>query len=136
MQNRQQKGAPPALNNGAGRWVLTTGRWVLTGIHPPQVPTTVEMFCCYGPVVPNGYGCCYNPQSDHLLFSVTSFHGSTETCSAVFIKALDEGLVEMRDLCRKSNKPQSSAALAASKAVVNNQGAGSKLPSTLQKPGK
>uniref|UniRef100_A0A8C7U1I9 Choline O-acetyltransferase n=1 Tax=Oncorhynchus mykiss TaxID=8022 RepID=A0A8C7U1I9_ONCMY len=87
-----------------------------------QVPTTVEMFCCYGPVVPNGYGCCYNPQSDHLLFSVTSFHGSTETCSAVFIKALDEGLVEMRDLCRKSNKPQSSAALAASKAVVNNQG--------------
>uniref|UniRef100_A0A4W5LNA7 Choline O-acetyltransferase n=1 Tax=Hucho hucho TaxID=62062 RepID=A0A4W5LNA7_9TELE len=56
------------------------------------------MFCCYGPVVPNGYGCCYNPQSDHLLFSVTSFHGSTETCSAVFIKALDEGLVEMRDL--------------------------------------
>uniref|UniRef100_A0A8C7WEK7 Choline O-acetyltransferase n=1 Tax=Oncorhynchus mykiss TaxID=8022 RepID=A0A8C7WEK7_ONCMY len=63
-----------------------------------QVPTTVEMFCCYGPVVPNGYGCCYNPQSDHLLFSVTSFHGSTETCSAVFIKALDEGLVEMRDL--------------------------------------
>ncbi|XP_036816446.1 choline O-acetyltransferase [Oncorhynchus mykiss] len=101
-----------------------------------QVPTTVEMFCCYGPVVPNGYGCCYNPQSDHLLFSVTSFHGSTETCSAVFIKALDEGLVEMRDLCRKSNKPQSSAALAASKAVVNNQGAGSKLPSTLQKTGK
>uniref|UniRef100_A0A8C7FF46 Choline O-acetyltransferase n=1 Tax=Oncorhynchus kisutch TaxID=8019 RepID=A0A8C7FF46_ONCKI len=98
-----------------------------------QVPTTVEMFCCYGPVVPNGYGCCYNPQSDHLLFSVTSFHGSTETCSAVFIKALDEGLVEMRDLCRKSNKPQSSAAPAASKAVVNNQGAGSKLPSTLQK---
>uniref|UniRef100_A0A8C7TZD7 Choline O-acetyltransferase n=1 Tax=Oncorhynchus mykiss TaxID=8022 RepID=A0A8C7TZD7_ONCMY len=67
-----------------------------------QVPTTVEMFCCYGPVVPNGYGCCYNPQSDHLLFSVTSFHGSTETCSAVFIKALDEGLVEMRDLCRKT----------------------------------
>uniref|UniRef100_A0A8C7JPI0 Choline O-acetyltransferase n=1 Tax=Oncorhynchus kisutch TaxID=8019 RepID=A0A8C7JPI0_ONCKI len=63
-----------------------------------QVPTTVEMFCCYGPVVPNGYGCCYNPQADHLLFSVTSFHGSTETSSAVFIKALDEGLVEMRDL--------------------------------------
>nr|XP_046207948.1 choline O-acetyltransferase-like [Oncorhynchus gorbuscha] len=101
-----------------------------------QVPTTVEMFCCYGPVVPNGYGCCYNPQSDHLLFSVTSFHGSTETCSAVFIKALDEGLVEMRDLCRKCNKPQSSAAPAASKAVENNQGAGSKLPSTLQKTGK
>uniref|UniRef100_A0A674ESJ4 Choline O-acetyltransferase n=1 Tax=Salmo trutta TaxID=8032 RepID=A0A674ESJ4_SALTR len=88
-----------------------------------QVPTTVEMFCCYGPVVPNGYGCCYNPQADHLLFSMTSFHGSTETSSAVFIKALDEGLVEMRDLCRKRNKPQSNTA-AASKAVEKSQGAG------------
>ncbi|XP_042161789.1 choline O-acetyltransferase-like [Oncorhynchus tshawytscha] len=97
-----------------------------------QVPTTVEMFCCYGPVVPNGYGCCYNPQADHLLFSVTSFHGSTETSSAVFIKALDEGLVEMRDLCKTSNKPQSNAA-AASKAVEKSQGAGSKPPSTPQK---
>uniref|UniRef100_A0A4W5KI42 Choline O-acetyltransferase n=1 Tax=Hucho hucho TaxID=62062 RepID=A0A4W5KI42_9TELE len=86
-----------------------------------QVPTTVEMFCCYGPVVPNGYGCCYNPQADHLLFSVTSFHGSTETSSAVFIQALDEGLVEMRDLCKKSNKPQSNTA-AASKAVEKSQG--------------
>ncbi|XP_042168554.1 choline O-acetyltransferase-like, partial [Oncorhynchus tshawytscha] len=100
-----------------------------------QVPTTVEMFCCYGPVVPNGYGCCYNPQADHLLFSVTSFHGSTETSSAVFIKALDEGLVEMRDLCKTSNKPQSNAA-AASKAVEKSQGAGSKPPSTPQKTGK
>ncbi|CAB1313076.1 unnamed protein product, partial [Coregonus sp. 'balchen'] len=95
--------------------------------------STSQMFCCYGPVVPNGYGCCYNPQSDHLLFSVTSFHGSTETCSAVFIKALDEGLVEMKDLCKKSNKPQSSAAPAASKVVEKSQGAGSKPPSTLQK---
>uniref|UniRef100_A0A8L0DM52 Choline O-acetyltransferase n=1 Tax=Oncorhynchus mykiss TaxID=8022 RepID=A0A8L0DM52_ONCMY len=100
-----------------------------------QVPTTVEMFCCYGPVVPNGYGCCYNPQADHLLFSVTSFHGSTETSSAVFIKALDEGLVEMRDLCKTSNKPQSNAA-AASKAVEKSQGAGSKPQSTPQKTGK
>ncbi|XP_071264968.1 choline O-acetyltransferase-like [Salvelinus alpinus] len=100
-----------------------------------QVPTTVEMFCCYGPVVPNGYGCCYNPQADHLLFSVTSFNGSTETSSAVFIEALDEGLVEMRDLCEKSNKPQSDTA-AASKAVEKSQGAGSKPLSTPQKTGK
>ncbi|KAI1886867.1 hypothetical protein AGOR_G00200210 [Albula goreensis] len=48
-----------------------------------QVPTTVEMFCCYGPVVPNGYGACYNPQADHIIFCVSSFRESTETCSAV-----------------------------------------------------
>lgn len=59
----------------------------------------MEMFCCYGPVVPNGYGACYNPQSDHIIFCVSSFWENTGTSSAVFIKALNEGLLEIRDLC-------------------------------------
>ncbi|XP_041672505.1 choline O-acetyltransferase-like [Cheilinus undulatus] len=66
-----------------------------------QVPTTVEMFCCYGPVVPNGYGACYNPQSDHILFCVSSFWENTGTSSAVFVRALNEGLLEIRDLCNR-----------------------------------
>lgn len=69
----------------------------------PQVPTTVEMFCCYGPVVPNGYGACYNPQSEHIIFSVSSFHESLQTCSAEFVKCLVRGLLDMRDLCNKCN---------------------------------
>ncbi|KAE8284145.1 Choline O-acetyltransferase [Larimichthys crocea] len=68
-----------------------------------QVPTTVEMFCCYGPVVPNGYGACYNPQSDHIIFCVSSFWENTETSSAVFVKVLNDGLVEIRDLCNRSS---------------------------------
>ncbi|XP_053292703.1 choline O-acetyltransferase [Pleuronectes platessa] len=68
-----------------------------------QVPTTVEMFCCYGPVVPNGYGVCYNPQSDHIIFSVSSFRESPQTCSAEFVKCLVQGLLDMRDLCNKCN---------------------------------
>uniref|UniRef100_A0A3B3YY70 Choline O-acetyltransferase n=1 Tax=Poecilia mexicana TaxID=48701 RepID=A0A3B3YY70_9TELE len=67
-----------------------------------QVPTTVEMFCCYGPVVPNGYGACYNPQPHHIVFSVASFWENTETSSAVFVKALNEGLLEIWDLCNRS----------------------------------
>ncbi|KAG7492733.1 hypothetical protein MATL_G00017940 [Megalops atlanticus] len=78
----------------------TTNQFILS---TSQVPTTVEMFCCYGPVVPNGYGACYNPQQDHIIFCVSSFRDSTETCSAVFAKALEECLVEMRDLCNKCN---------------------------------
>uniref|UniRef100_A0A7N8X155 Choline O-acetyltransferase n=1 Tax=Mastacembelus armatus TaxID=205130 RepID=A0A7N8X155_9TELE len=66
-----------------------------------QVPTTVEMFCCYGPVIPNGYGACYNPQSDHIIFSVSSFHESPQTCSAEFVKCLVQGLQDMRELCDK-----------------------------------
>uniref|UniRef100_A0A3Q3IQY4 Choline O-acetyltransferase n=1 Tax=Monopterus albus TaxID=43700 RepID=A0A3Q3IQY4_MONAL len=68
-----------------------------------QVPTTVEMFCCYGPVVPNGYGACYNPQSDHIIFSVSSFHESPETCSDEFVKCLVQGLLDMRELFNKCN---------------------------------
>ncbi|XP_035001889.2 choline O-acetyltransferase [Hippoglossus stenolepis] len=81
-----------------------------------QVPTTVEMFCCYGPVVPNGYGACYNPQSDHIIFCVSSFWENTETSSAVFVKALNEGLLEIRDLCNRGSA-------AAAKLVESSQGA-------------
>ncbi|AWP17866.1 Choline O-acetyltransferase [Scophthalmus maximus] len=82
-----------------------------------QVPTTVEMFCCYGPVVPNGYGACYNPQSDHILFCVSSFWENTETSSAVFVKALNEGLLEIRDLCNRGSA-------VATKLADSSQGAG------------
>ncbi|XP_062859579.1 choline O-acetyltransferase-like isoform X1 [Trichomycterus rosablanca] len=66
-----------------------------------QVPTTVDMFCCYGPVVPNGYGVCYNPQSAHILFCVSSFRACVSTSSLVLAKSLDKALMDMRDLCNK-----------------------------------
>uniref|UniRef100_A0A8C4EA66 Choline O-acetyltransferase n=1 Tax=Dicentrarchus labrax TaxID=13489 RepID=A0A8C4EA66_DICLA len=74
-----------------------------------QVPTTVEMFCCYGPVLPNGYGACYNPQSNHIIFSVSSFRESPETSSAEFVKCLVQGLLDMRDLCNKCNSGSNAA---------------------------
>lgn len=92
---------------------LTSNQFILS---TSQVPTTVEMFCCYGPVVPNGYGACYNPQSDHIIFCVSSFRESTETSSAVFAKALNEGLLEIRDLCNRSSA-------AVSKPAESGQGA-------------
>nr|XP_015818485.2 choline O-acetyltransferase [Nothobranchius furzeri]XP_015818486.2 choline O-acetyltransferase [Nothobranchius furzeri] len=82
-----------------------------------QVPTTLEMFCCYGPVVSNGYGVCYNPQSDYIIFCVSSFWENTETSSAVFVKALNEGLLEIKDLCNRSGA-------AATKPVNSSQPAG------------
>ncbi|XP_061692344.1 choline O-acetyltransferase isoform X2 [Syngnathoides biaculeatus] len=68
-----------------------------------QVPTKFEMFCCYGPVVPNGYGVCYNPQSDHFVFCVSSFRESPHTCSSQFVKSLQRGLLDMSDLFCNSN---------------------------------
>ncbi|XP_051523331.1 choline O-acetyltransferase-like [Myxocyprinus asiaticus] len=66
-----------------------------------QVPTAVEMFCCYGPVTPDGYGVCYNPQADHIMFSVSSFRDSKETCSGVFVMTVAQALQDMRNLCTK-----------------------------------
>ncbi|NWY26476.1 CLAT acetyltransferase, partial [Pheucticus melanocephalus] len=77
---------------------LTSNRFILS---TSQVPTTMEMFCCYGPVVPNGYGACYNPQPDHLLFCISSFKECKETSSGMFAKAVEESLLAMRDLCNK-----------------------------------
>ncbi|KAJ0004761.1 hypothetical protein NQD34_010975 [Periophthalmus magnuspinnatus] len=82
--------------------IFTDEAYILSNqfiLSTSQVPTTVEMFCCYGPVVPNGYGACYNPQSDHIIFCISSFYDSPQTCSANFSKAVEQALVDMRDLC-------------------------------------
>ncbi|XP_036402999.1 choline O-acetyltransferase-like [Megalops cyprinoides] len=68
-----------------------------------QVPTNEDIFCCYGPVAPDGYGICYNPQVDHILFCVSSFRDSEETCSAALAKALEDSLLDMQDLCLRSS---------------------------------
>ncbi|XP_063814932.1 choline O-acetyltransferase [Pseudophryne corroboree] len=83
---------------------LASNRFILS---TSQVPTTMEMFCCYGPVVPNGYGACYNPQPEHMLFCISSFSDCKETSSAMFAKAVEDSLSAMGDLCVKYNtKPQ------------------------------
>ncbi|XP_029466559.1 choline O-acetyltransferase [Rhinatrema bivittatum] len=79
---------------------LISNRFVLS---TSQVPTKMDMFCCYGPVVPNGYGACYNPQSDHILFCISSFRECKETSSTMFARAMEESLNLMKELCTKFN---------------------------------
>ncbi|TNN83756.1 Choline O-acetyltransferase [Liparis tanakae] len=79
--------------SSSNQFILTTS----------QVLTQVKMFCCYGPVTPNGYGACYNPKPDHIIFSVSSFWENTETNSAVFVKVLNDGLLDIRDLCNRTS---------------------------------
>ncbi|XP_067285672.1 choline O-acetyltransferase-like [Pseudorasbora parva] len=63
--------------------------------------TAAELFCCYGPVVPDGYGACYNLQPDHMRFCVSSFRASPETCSGRLVRELNTGLQDMMELCIK-----------------------------------
>ncbi|KAL8186853.1 UNVERIFIED_CONTAM: hypothetical protein K2H54_016754 [Gekko kuhli] len=84
---------------------LTSNRFILS---TSQVPTTMEMFCCYGPVIPNGYGACYNPQPEHILFCISSFKDCKETSSNRFAKAVGESLTNLRELCIRCNTTKTS----------------------------
>ncbi|XP_071040979.1 choline O-acetyltransferase isoform X2 [Parasteatoda tepidariorum] len=55
----------------------------------------------YGPVVPDGYGCCYLPFSNRIDFCISSFFSSKETSSDFFAHSLEGSLLHMEELCLK-----------------------------------
>ncbi|XP_013190379.2 choline O-acetyltransferase [Amyelois transitella] len=62
-----------------------------------QVATTTEgTIVGYGPVVPDGYGCCYNPKKDTVIFCIASFHSSSVTNTEAFRQFLEEALDSMK----------------------------------------
>jgi len=63
-----------------------------------QVAAQHDMVMCYGPVAPDGYGCCYNPRRDEINFAVSSFVSSPTTSSHKFSEALSTSLVALRDV--------------------------------------
>jgi choline O-acetyltransferase len=64
-----------------------------------QIPTSVEgSFMCYGPVVPDGYGCSYNPKRDYILFTIASNRTCPHTCTIRFKEALEAALNEIYEL--------------------------------------
>lgn len=74
---------------------------------PSQVPSVYDIYLCFGAVVPDGYGVCYNPQSDQFILSVSSFRDCPETDSLLFGSKLVESLQEMREVCLESKNPAS-----------------------------
>uniref|UniRef100_A0AAQ5ZF64 Choline/carnitine acyltransferase domain-containing protein n=1 Tax=Amphiprion ocellaris TaxID=80972 RepID=A0AAQ5ZF64_AMPOC len=72
----------------ATHWKLRTG----------QVPANTDSVMCFGPLVPDGYAVCYNPQADHVHFSVTAFNCCEETNAETLARTLKETLCELQDL--------------------------------------
>ena len=62
------------------------------------MPAKHDLVMCFGPVVPDGYGICYNPQEDHINFAVSAFNTSPETDSQLFASKLTDSLLEMREV--------------------------------------
>ncbi|XP_062525211.1 choline O-acetyltransferase [Bombyx mori] len=62
-----------------------------------QVATTTEgTFMGYGAVVPDGYGCSYNPKKDCVIFCISSFSSSSVTNTEAFRQSLEEALDSMK----------------------------------------
>lgn len=64
-----------------------------------QLPNESGITVGYGAVVPDGYGCSYNPCKDRIIFCVSSFVDCASTSSSKFAAKLEESLLEMQELC-------------------------------------
>lgn len=67
-----------------------------------KVPSQTDCVMCFGPVVPNGYGVCYNPMNDHINFAVSAFNSCKETAAAQLAQAVVDALLDMRTLLEQA----------------------------------
>ena len=60
------------------------------------MPSENTMLPSFGPVVPDGYGICYNPQKIRMLFAISSFKKCHETSTTKFATNLFEAMKQMK----------------------------------------
>ena len=68
-----------------------------------QVATGGDSFMFYGPVVPDGYGACYNPLPEQILVFITCFEQCPDTDPQMFAFSLESTFLQMRELCLQGN---------------------------------
>ncbi|BES89268.1 carnitine O-acetyltransferase activity [Nesidiocoris tenuis] len=69
-----------------------------------QVAAKCDGFMIYGPLVKDGYACCYNPQDDAIFFGTSAWRSCCETDLLKFGDALQLSLREMRSVLEKNPK--------------------------------
>ncbi|KAF7648958.1 hypothetical protein LDENG_00149630 [Lucifuga dentata] len=67
-----------------------------------QVPSKTDCLMCFGPVVPDGYGVCYNPMNQHINFAVSAFNSCKDTDAAHLARAMENALLDMRTLLEQT----------------------------------
>ncbi|KAK2145778.1 hypothetical protein LSH36_658g01036 [Paralvinella palmiformis] len=67
-----------------------------------QVPTKSENILCFAPVVPDGYGVCYNPMEKSMLFAVSAWNSCPDTNAAKLYSHLKEALIDAQDILMQS----------------------------------
>lgn len=61
-----------------------------------KVPSNYELFLSFGPAVPDGYGVCYNPQKNKIIFGVSTVNSNPETNPGHFAAYLQRSLDDMQ----------------------------------------
>nr|XP_055055506.1 carnitine O-acetyltransferase isoform X2 [Misgurnus anguillicaudatus] len=69
-----------------------------------QVPAKTNCVMCFGPVVPDGYGVCYNPKDSHINYAVSAFNSCKDTNAALMAQALEDALLDMKTLLEQTPK--------------------------------
>ncbi|XP_059483056.1 carnitine O-acetyltransferase-like isoform X2 [Neocloeon triangulifer] len=67
-----------------------------------QVAGRSESFMCYGPLVPDGYACCYNPRANDIIFGTSAHNSCSETSARNFASALEESFTDMQRILNLS----------------------------------
>ncbi|MEQ2157994.1 hypothetical protein GOODEAATRI_007596 [Goodea atripinnis] len=62
------------------------------------VGSKTDCVMCFGPMVPDGYGVCYNPMDEHINIAITAFNSCEDTNAANFAEAVKKALLDMRAL--------------------------------------
>lgn len=68
-------------------------------ISSSQVSAKSESFLAFGPLVMDGYGCCYSLRDHDFLLGLSAMKSCPETSVDKFYEALEESLNDMHDLC-------------------------------------
>ena len=66
-----------------------------------QVPSPCDTVLCFGPVVPDGYGVCYNPMEEHVNFTVSAFQSNPDTSSSRFAESIKASFDDLQKLLLK-----------------------------------
>uniref|UniRef100_A0AAY4EET6 Carnitine O-acetyltransferase n=1 Tax=Denticeps clupeoides TaxID=299321 RepID=A0AAY4EET6_9TELE len=69
-----------------------------------QVPAKTDCVMCFGPVVPDGYGVCYNPMEGHINFAVSAFNSCEDTNAGNMAQSLEKALLDIRSLLEHTPK--------------------------------
>ncbi|XP_062855357.1 carnitine O-acetyltransferase-like [Trichomycterus rosablanca] len=69
-----------------------------------QVGSKTDCYMCIGPMVPDGYGVCYNPMDDHINVAVTAFNSCEDTNATKLACFLEDALLDMKALLEQTPK--------------------------------